>query len=543
MPDAPEPRDITVTAPDQIGGKTTEGAAGTESDVPVIATVGDTSPASAPAASGAIVGAYSPEVEQLQRRKLLLEIKDLEEKTAWRGRTFTYGKTIFDVLIPIAAIAGLVFTVNTTHHQWQSQSRDNLNARFQAGYSALGSQTASQRITGAHLLGDLMGTDASRDTEVLRALVDSLALDVDPNVRMAINRVLTQNNASKQAKSEALNEIIYRQNGLENASGLSHLQIGMAYKNPGGWVIPYGSRISWKASGQEIFDSATAAEDITLDQLTDLGLAFMATWNSGGRTKMMSGLYMANFQMDIFSKEEVADANFQSAILPFCTFSKARLPKANFSNAFLIGASFPSAQLPGAHFADTDLDNAGVLARSEIDWRFMLDTANHDRPYFLPLSPMFQDTNLEGASFSGNLFTIARLPSSGREIALTLLSAFFERADLKRVNFEGASYTIVRFTPRPIDQDPSLIEYVASDPRLRGRMAIFGATSTSFDPGRHRVTEMTVPNEASWPDADSAIFARVLSAAKSLDGVRLPGDFQKYFKEHPRLKTTTDGYY
>ncbi len=465
------------------------------------------------------------QTSDLQLKKLQLEIKDLEEKTSIRGRA----KGLLDALIPLAAIAGLVITVLTTKRQFDNQSKDVLRSRYQVAYTDLGANTTSQRLTGAYLLADLLGTDPARDTEVLRALVDALAGETDVNVRLTLKRILTESRATKEAKSAALEEVVNRQVGLETASELSHMQLAMARRQRDGWLIPMTDNLSWRESGKETWTYVSDRQQTIIDQLHDLGLAFVFIYNSGGRTKRMGGLFIDNFRLDMFAKEEVADARFDTAILPNCDFGGARLPRANFNDAILIGTNFSGAHLENASFFNDFEDPVSAsIALLELDWGQIRSLPpTYELRYKFPAGPYFQGAHLEGARFGGTLFTLIETGSGTNRSAIPVTFPNFRGAFLDGAEFFGSDYSIVRYLQKPEDGDHAFLGYGSSYPPIKDRVALY----------LPRWSPVQGINQIARHDYELRAFASILLQSASMKAIRLPPDVADYLVRVPKVES------
>ena len=129
----------------------------------------------------------TPTDEALQEQKLRLEIRQLEQATSANARRLELIKALVPPLTTLVTIGALIWAINSGTTQMRQTQNGQDQDRFDKAISRLGSNSLSERLTGASGLSLFLTTDQTdRHAATLRFLGAALVIEKDNNVRQAI---------------------------------------------------------------------------------------------------------------------------------------------------------------------------------------------------------------------------------------------------------------------------------------------------------------------------------------------------------------------
>lgn len=207
--------------------------------------------------------------------------------------------------------------------------------RLDKAIADIGNQAPGQRLSGVANLRSFLGLpggSGQRDTQILLALVHSLAIEENPTVRSALQEVLRsvdRTSVQAAATDAALQGLIGLSRGLVNEGTL------------------YRERVSYHQLPQ------AASVEARAQSLSDPMVALL---RAGSSIRNFAGIYCVRCD---FSRLSINSANFDNAILSGADFYAASLEHATFDRADIESVNFAQAHLRWAKFTQSPLRNFG----------------------------------------------------------------------------------------------------------------------------------------------------------------------------------------
>jgi Pentapeptide repeats (8 copies) len=288
----------------------------------------------------------SPTLEQTKQE---LEIAKLRKDIGinWIG--------IFTAIGAFVTTLGIIGTLTLGIRQLQQTQVARNDERFERAITRLGSQQASERLTGlAGIQQFLQGDNPEQQENALRCLVNAAVIEHDPTVRSAMVDIFETlpklhlnlgvlNSGLVSARDR--NRAVYRQ--LRDAFLTTQIGTQKLQSDPSYTEVSIGNPSPEDKASLEASAKAVAA-----------------LVRAGARVDDLSEIYCPEcIFSDVNSPTNLSGVNFDSAILRRASFQSAQLQNASFRNADLMLTNFISADLQFAKItADVPYTPWNVMA-------------------------------------------------------------------------------------------------------------------------------------------------------------------------------------
>ena len=282
--------------------------------------------------------------------KIKLEQDQIRKQLSRSGRIMEWLKASAGV----AAILGLFITSFFSWQQIRQGSVSRDEERFDKAITRLGSQNASERLTGlAGLQLFLTKSQEAKHEATLLFLVNAAAVEKDSTVRSALLNVfesIDQNAIDREALNKTLEAARDRNRSalrtLQQRFQSRALKDNSAYTEAGADEVGVGN-----ASADDLLPLHATAQIIT------------ALARHGAYASDLSRIYCV--ECNFASKEtrvNLPNADFNHAYLRQATFRKSNLEGSSFDGADLILTDFIGANLQRARFTNPMLENPPIQA-------------------------------------------------------------------------------------------------------------------------------------------------------------------------------------
>ncbi len=361
----------------------------------------------------------TPTDAALQEQKLRLEIRQLEQATSANARRLELIKAWVPPLTALVTIGALIWAINSGTTQMRQTQNGQDQDRFDKAISRLGSNSVSERLTGASGLSLFLTTDQTdRHAATLRFLGAALVIEKDNNVRQAILDTFSHMNP-------AIVNQAAREDGLQTLLDLNRAAVKSLVRQQQG----IGNSKATKALESDPKNQ--------IEALRASAQAIVIFIKKGTSQRNLSGIDCTDcdFSSDA-SPLDLSGFNFENAILTNAKFTGAKLSGSWFGGAYLQRVNFEGADLRRAHFTGTPHESYAVqeyLRRG-------------DRPE----APNFACADASDADFTGSLlFGVIDSVDPNERIAgfPDLFQTKLTGANLSRIGIYALALTSSKFTP------------------------------------------------------------------------------------------------
>jgi uncharacterized protein YjbI with pentapeptide repeats len=354
----------------------------------------------------------------LQEQKLRLEVRQLEQATSASARRLELIKAWVPPLTTLVTIGALIWAINSGTTQMRQTQNGQDQDRFDKAISRLGSNSVSERLTGASGLSLFLTSDqTSRHAATLRFLGTALVIEKDNNVRQAILDTFSHMNPT------IVNQVA-REDGLQTLLDLNRA----AVKSLIGGQQGIGNSKTTKRLEPDLQGQ--------IEALRASAKAIVIFIKKGTPQRNFSGIDCTDCDFSSDTRPlDLSGSNFEHAVLTNANFTRAKLSGSWFDGAYLQRANFEGADLRRAHFTGTPHESYTVQEYVH----------SGDRPD----PPNFACANASEADFTGSLlFGVIDSVDSNERIAgfPDLFQTNLTGANLSRIGIYALALPRSKFT-------------------------------------------------------------------------------------------------
>jgi uncharacterized protein YjbI with pentapeptide repeats len=429
-----------------------------------------------------------------QKEKLDLEIKQLQQATSRFNRGLEFVKAWAPSLTTFVTLGALIWTINAGITQMRQTQNGQDQDRFDKAISRLGSNSVSERLTGASGLSLFLTTDqASRHAATLRFLGTALVIEKDANVRQAILDTFSHMNPAIVNQDA-------REDGLQTLLDLNRSAIRARLQQE----EDIGHSLATKPQLSELQSQVNA--------LRASAKAIVIFVKKGSSQHDLSGIDCTDCDFSSDSHPlDMSGSNFDHAVLTNATFAGTKLSGSSFDSAYLSGTSFEAAIMQRTHFTGAPHESYAV--------REYQVTGDRPRP------PSFACADASNADFTGSLFFgVIESAISNERIA-----GF---PDLYRTNLAGANLSRIGVYALPLTRSK------AHSPFPKTKLITFQARTSKPKYGAMHVIESDDWRfETSSPSFERSwqFLKTQLQSAAGIDKAMLPAPLSLYRGAPPAM--------